>query len=154
MSAWLGSRDPQPRSRDGEVAFLVLSGVLFMLGVGALTCLGAASSLFGGSGWVWPDGSDTIGRTLGGLLTGHPGAGLPPQLQARVPGPAVVYRCVAVTELAALIVSVTAGVVWWRYRRRPMTPAGAWPPEQRPPGSWAGPGCGRHAGSFAPTCTA
>ena len=116
MSAWLGSRDPQPRSREGELALLVLSGVLFMLGVGALTGLGAAAALFGG-GWVWPDGSDTIGRTLGGLLTGHPGAGLPPQLQARVPGPAVVYRCVAVTELAALIVSVTAGVVWWRYRR-------------------------------------
>ena len=34
-----------------------------------------------------------------------------------VPGPAVVAGCVAVTELAALIVSVTAGVVWWRYRR-------------------------------------
>jgi hypothetical protein len=77
-------RDPQPWSRSGEMAFVVLAGVMLLLSLTALGGLGAAGLLFG-DGWVWPHGSDQIGHVLAGLLRGHPGQGLPLPDQARIP---------------------------------------------------------------------
>lgn len=109
-------RDPQPLGRAGEVALVVLAGLLLAIGLAALVGLGTASWAVGG-GWVWPRGSNTIGAVLGGLLTGHPGAGLTPELAARVPEPLAVYVGVAVAELLLAVVGTTAGVLGWRYRR-------------------------------------
>ena len=109
-------RDPQPMGRSGEVALVALAAVLMLLGFAALAGLGAAAALAGG-GWVWPHGTDTVGSVLGGLLTGHPGRGLPPELAARVPGPVAVYSGVAGAELAMVVVATVGGVLFWRYRR-------------------------------------
>lgn len=109
-------RDPQPIGRGGEVALVAVAGVLLMLGLAALAGLGAAAALAGG-GWVWPRGSDAIGAVLGGLLTGQPGHGLPPDLAGRVPGRAAVYSGVAAAELAMLTLAGVAGILFWRYRR-------------------------------------
>lgn len=109
-------RDPQPLGRAGEVALVLLAGAAVLLGVAALAGLGAASALAGG-GWVWPDGTENIGRALAGLLSGHPGRGLPPELAARVPGPAAVYWAVAVSELLMLTLAAGLCVLGWRYRR-------------------------------------
>lgn len=109
-------RDPQPMGRGGEVALVALAGVLMLLGLAALAGLGAASALAGG-GWVWPHGSDSIGAVLGGLLTGHPGQGLPPELAGRVPGRAAVYSGVAAAELVMLALAGAGGVLFWRYHR-------------------------------------
>ncbi len=109
-------RDPQPMSRGAEVALVVLAGVLMLFGLAALAGLGAAAALVGG-GWVWPHGSDTIGAVVGGLLSGHPGAGLPPELADRVPSPAAVYSGVAVAELVMLSLATVGGVLFWRYHR-------------------------------------
>ena len=107
-------RDPQPMGRGGEVALVALAGVLMLLGMAALAGLGVAATLAGG-GWVWPHGSDTIGAVLGGLLTGHPGQGLPPDLAARVPGPVSVYLGVAVAELVMLVLAGVGGLLFWRH---------------------------------------
>ncbi len=109
-------RDPQPMSRGGELALVGLAGVLLLLAVAALAGLGAAARLFGG-GWVWPAGQDSIGQVLGGLLSGQPGRGLPPELQARVPGAGAVYSTIAVVELLTVAAAITAGVTFWRYHR-------------------------------------
>ncbi len=142
-------RDPQPIGRSGEVALVALAAVLMLLGFAALAGLGAAAALAGG-GWVWPHGNDTIGSVLGGLLTGHPGRGLPPELAARVPGPVPVYSGVAVAELAMVVVATAGGVLFWRYHR-PVTPAAGWRPAARPRRCSAGPGCARPAPSSGPT---
>ncbi len=109
-------RDPQPMSRGAEVALVALAGMLMLLGLAALAGLGAAAALVGG-GWVWPHGSDTIGKVLGGLLTGHPGAGLPSELADRVPSPVAVYSGVAAAELVMLSLATVGGVLFWRYHR-------------------------------------
>lgn len=109
-------RDPQPLGRAGEVALVALAGLLLTLSLAALVGLGAASWAVGG-GWVWPRGSDTIGAVLGGLLTGDPGAGLPPELVDRVPGPVAVYTGVAIAEVLLAVVGTTAGLLGWRYHR-------------------------------------
>ena len=103
-------------ARGGEVALVAIAGVLMLLGTAALAGLGVAAALAGG-GWVWPHGSDTIGAVLAGLLGGHPGRGLPPELAARVPGPVAVYLGVAVAELVMLAVAAIAVVLFWRYHR-------------------------------------
>ena len=109
-------RDPQPMSRGGELALVMAAGAMLALALAALLGLGLASAVWG-TGWVWPHGSDTIGAVLGGIMGGHPGAGLPTALQAHVAGRAVVYSAVAGTELLMLTVTGTAGVLFWRYHR-------------------------------------
>ena len=103
-------------ARGGEVALVALAGLLLLLAMAALAGLGGAAALVGG-GWVWPHGSDIIGSVLAGLLTGHPGRGLPPELAARVPGPSAVYSGVAVAELVMLTVAGVVGVLFWHYHR-------------------------------------
>jgi hypothetical protein len=101
-------RDPQPVGRPGELALLVTAGGLVLIAGAALVGLGAASFLFGG-GWVWPPGGRTLNHTLGGMVTGHPGLGLPPRLAARVPSPGVVYAVVATAELLLLMTAILVG---------------------------------------------
>lgn len=116
MSGALGRHDPQPMTQGWEAPALVVAGVAGALGGAALVGLGVAAALFGG-GWVWPGSTDTAVPVLGGLLSGQPGAGLPADLQARVPGPAAVYSCIAIAELIAVTLSITAAVLFCRNRR-------------------------------------
>jgi len=109
-------RDPQPMGRGGEVALVALAGVALLLVLAALVGLGVAAALFGG-GWVWPAGHDTVGAVAGGLLSGHPGAGLPSAAAARVPAPSVVYGCIAVVEVLTVALAALVGVLFWRYHR-------------------------------------
>lgn len=103
-------RDPQPVSRPGELALAALGGVLVVLMLAALTGLGAAAAVFGG-GWVWPPDTASMIATAGGLLSGHPGDGLPAAAAASVPGPAAVYSGVAIAEIVTVVLGVTVGVV-------------------------------------------
>lgn len=109
-------RDPYPWGRPHEIALVVLGGLLICAALAAAAGVGAAGALFG-RGWVWPPDNDHLVRTLGGLLGGHPGQGLPPELAAKLPGPRTVYGCVALAEtlLVAALVAAVIGVV--RYRR-------------------------------------
>ena len=75
---------------------------------------GAASWLFGG-GFTWPHSTLPLLRSIGGLLTGHPGAGLPHADAARVASTALVYLTVAVGELLLLGLSICAAVLGWRH---------------------------------------
>ncbi len=109
-------RDPQPIGRGWELAVVAAGGALIAVALAALAGLGVASALWGG-GWVWPHGTDTVVRVLGGLLHGHPGRGLPPHQLRRVAGPVLVYVCVAVAELVLLTAAVTTAVLAARYRR-------------------------------------
>ena len=109
-------RDPQPMGQGWEVAVAVIGGALLGFGLAALCGLGAASALFG-RGWVWPRGTETIGRVLGGLLTGNPGRGLNPRQAPLVAGSAALYLCVAVCEVAVIAASTVGGVLIARYRR-------------------------------------
>src|SRR5450631_3775379 len=51
---------------------------------------GAASWLTGG-GWLWPRAGAGLTASVGGLLAGHPGAGLAREAAAALPRPWVVY---------------------------------------------------------------
>ena len=65
---------------------------------------------------MWPP-REAWPAAVGGLLTGHPAAGLSTGDAARLPGTAAVYAGVAVAELAALGLLTAGGVGWARYRR-------------------------------------
>jgi len=103
-------RDPQPLGHGWEVAVVAGSGILLAVALAALTGLAAASASFG-NGWVWPRGTVTVVHVLGGLLTGHPGRGLPPAQAARVAGPVAVYAGITVCEAMLGGIAVTAGVL-------------------------------------------
>jgi hypothetical protein len=109
-------RDPQPMTHGWELAVVVLGGAVLGLGLAALSGLGIASALFG-HGWVWPRGTDMAGHVIGGLLTRHPGEGLPVAQAALVPGPGPVYGCIAICELTLIALTVNAAVLVSRYRR-------------------------------------
>jgi len=98
------------------MAFVVVAGAVVVLAWVGAAGLGVASALFG-HGWVLPASSTDLAAVVGGLLTGHPGQGLPAADAARVPGPGAVYGCVLAAELAALLVAGTVGVLVGRYRR-------------------------------------
>jgi hypothetical protein len=115
-SPYQRNRDRQPIGRGGEIALVALILIVFSLALAALAGLGFAAALVGG-GWVWPHGSQTIGHVVGGLLTGHHGNGLPPQLARRVPGAGAVYVCVIAAELLLITLASGGGVVYARYRR-------------------------------------
>ena len=109
-------RDPQPMSQGWEAAVAAIAAAVLGLGLAALAGLGVAARLFGG-GWVWPHGTDTIGHVLDGVLSGHPGRGLPSAELRLVPGPGPVYGCIAVCELLLIAAAITAAVVFVRYHR-------------------------------------
>ena len=95
---------------------MAAGGALIAVVLAALAGLGVASALWGG-GWVWPHGTDTVMRVLGGLLHGHPGRGLSPDQLRQVAGPVPVYACVAAVELVVLITAVITAVLISRYLR-------------------------------------
>src|SRR6478672_4219770 len=101
--------------RAGELALLIGFGAVMLIGFGALVGLGLAGLVFGG-GWVWPSNA-ALHHTLGGLLAGHPGRGLPPSLARRIPGPHLAYLGVALAEFAFLLSAVEIGRVVARYVR-------------------------------------
>jgi hypothetical protein len=109
-------RDPQPLGRGGETALVALCAVLLAAALAALAGLGTACLVAGG-GWVWPHGSATISRVLGGILSGHPGHGLPTTLANRVPGRIAVYSGVALAELLLAVLAATGGVLFTRWHR-------------------------------------
>ena len=102
--------------RAGETALVVVCAVLLAVSLAALAGFGLACLVAGG-GWVWPHGSNLDMRVLGGLASGHPGRGLPPQLAARVPAAAAVYTGVAVAELGLLALTGAGWMVFARYYR-------------------------------------
>lgn len=103
-------------ARGGEIALLVVFGVLLAVGLAALTGVALAAAMFG-KGWVWPHGTETIAAVFGGLLKGHPGRGLTHAQMLMVPSPVAVYSCIAICELALIAMSVLGAVVLLRYRR-------------------------------------
>jgi hypothetical protein len=107
-------REPNIVSEGWEIPLLVVTGLAVMLAVAGLLGLALASALFG-HGWVWP-ASDAIARTVGGLLAGQPGRGLPPDVRSAVPSAHAVYGCVAATELVAVAVATSVGVMYARNR--------------------------------------
>jgi hypothetical protein len=109
-------RDPQPISRGWELAVVAVGGALIAVALAALVGLGLGSALWGG-GWVWPLGTETVTHVLGGLLSGDPGRGLPPDQLRQVAEPLQVYTCVAVAELVLLTVAVITAVLAARHRR-------------------------------------
>jgi hypothetical protein len=109
-------RDPQPLGRAGETALVAVCAVLVAVSLAALAGLGAACVVAGG-GWVWPHGGSTITHTLGGLLSGRPGRGLPAVLARRVPGRVAVYSGVVAAELLLAALAVAGGVAFTRWHR-------------------------------------
>jgi len=105
-------RDPQPLARGGEVALICLGGVLLLLGAAALAGMGLAAAVAGG-GWFWPrGGTPVLGRALAGLLSGHPGDGLPTGQAGLLPAPTATYLGVGCTEaLTALLLAGMAVLV-------------------------------------------
>ncbi|WP_233488948.1 conjugal transfer protein [Blastococcus sp. TF02-09] len=95
---------------------MAAGGTLIAVALAALAGLGIASALWGG-GWVWPHGTDTVVRVLGGLLHGHPGRGLPPDQLRQVAGPVPAYACIAAAELVLVSGALTTAVLAVRYRR-------------------------------------
>jgi hypothetical protein len=109
-------RDPQLIGRGWELAVVAAGGALIAVALAALSGLGLASALWGG-GWVWPHGTDTLTHVLGGLLSGHPGRGLPPDQLRQVAEPVPVYACIAAAELVLLIGAGKITVLAARYWR-------------------------------------
>jgi len=109
-------RDPQPLARGGEVALICLGGVLLLLGAAALTGMGLAAAVAGG-GWFWPrGGTPVLGRVLAGLLSGHPGQGLPAAQAGLLPPPTATYLGVGCTEALTVLLLAGMAVLVVRYR--------------------------------------
>src|SRR5690349_5612879 len=108
-------RDPQPLTRQGELALVVIAGIVYGLTWVAMCGLAFSSAVFGG-GWFVPAGEDIV-AVMAGLLSGHPGRGLPLDLAARLPNPVAVYACVVGLELLAVAAGIAGAVLVARYRR-------------------------------------
>lgn len=102
-------RDPTPMTQGWEITIVGIGLGLFLLVLAALSGIGVAAALFSG-GWVWPHGTDTIAHTLGGLLSGHLGRGLPTAEAHRLAGPAATWLCVVACELIVIVGGVAAGI--------------------------------------------
>jgi hypothetical protein len=107
--------EPSNVNAGWEPVVFVLAAVAAVVAIAALLGLAGASALWG-HGWVWPKGP-AVEKTLGGLLTAHPGRGLPPAEAAKVPGAHLVYGCVAAAEVVTLGLAAAAGLSYTRNRR-------------------------------------
>ena len=107
--------DPTVTATGAQLTVFTLAGATLLLVVGALAGLAGAAALFG-HGFVWPR-ADHVQPVLRGLLTGHPGRGLPAGQAAKVPAAHQVYGCVAVAEALLLTAAGYTAAVWARNRR-------------------------------------
>ena len=112
MPAQRSRSDVQPISWElpvaGAAVWLALLLLLIPAGRGAATWLV-------GRGFCWPQGSQALLHSVGGLLTGDTGAGLSgAQASSVAPAPLIVLT-VSVGELLLIAASVAAAVAWWRH---------------------------------------
>ena len=98
------SRRTNPYPFTWEIPAALTVGVLFLLLIGAQTGRSVAN-LLAGSGWVFVDRSGLF-TSLGGIATGHPGAGLP--TLAHPASNNLMWGCIAAAELAVVISCVIA----------------------------------------------
>lgn len=109
-------RDPTPLGQGWELPVVLLGAAVIAAALAALAGMGAAAAV-AGAGWVWPAGTPAMLHTLAGLLTGHPGRGLPPAAAGRLPGPGWVYAGAGTSEALLLVVAVAAGTLTHRHWR-------------------------------------
>lgn len=108
-------RDPYPWTWEPPV--LAITVVLLALTVGIQLGRMLANLLAGG-GWTWPDTHTTVGfssplassfwTSLPDVLAGRAGAGLARPRPDDVAGPALVWICLAVVEVALIVALVWA----------------------------------------------
>jgi type IV secretion system protein VirD4 len=105
----IGRRRPDPLPWGWEVP---AAGVLawLCLDAGALLAAQAAASWVSGHRWLWPD-SARLFPALGGLITGHVGAGL--DAPDGLPSPVLVAVLAVVFQVALLVVAGWAGWRFW-----------------------------------------
>ncbi len=105
----IGRRRPDPLPWGWEVP---AAGVLawLCLAAGALLAAQAAASWVSGHRWLWPD-SARLFPALGGLITGHVGAGL--DAPDGLPSPVLVAVLAVVFQVALLVVAGWAGWRFW-----------------------------------------
>jgi type IV secretion system protein VirD4 len=75
---------------------------------------GCAGWLFGG-GWMWSHGSGALRRSIGGMLTGQPNAGLTAAEAGQLPASWATYALVFFVEVLLLVATVWMGTLWWQY---------------------------------------
>lgn len=87
--------------------FVLLAVAIVPAGQGAASwvCCGA----FG-----WPRGLGSLLRSVGGLLTGHPGRALAPPAAQLAPTP-FIYFVIAAGELVLTAGAAWVTVLWWRH---------------------------------------
>jgi len=103
----IGRRQPDPLPLTWEVPAGLALTWLCLAGAGLLAGQ-ATAGLLTGRGWLWPDSPHLL-PAVGGLLTGHVGAGV----SATPPAPWLVYVLIGVCQLLLLAVSVWAAVRFW-----------------------------------------
>jgi len=112
MTARRSRADVQPITWEipaaGAASWLSLAMVLFPAGQGA------AGWLSGGS-FVWPRGSAGLMQSIGGLLGGRPGRGLPAAEAAQLPAAAWIYLLIGLGEVLLTAATVWLVVLWWRH---------------------------------------
>jgi len=105
----IGRRRPDPTPWGWEVPTAGLLAWLCVAAAGLLAAQAAAACLTG-HGWLWPD-SPHLFPALGGLLTGHVGAGV--DAPDGLPAPLLVVVAAVVLELVLLLVTVWAARWFW-----------------------------------------
>lgn len=75
----------------------------------------AAAGMLFGRGWAWPQGTNELLASPGGLISGHPGRGLTAAQAALIPAAGAVYLLIVVGELLLVAAAVYAVVLWWRH---------------------------------------
>src|SRR5690348_7566973 len=105
----IGRRRPDPIRWGWEVP---TAGLLAWLSVAAATLLAAqgVAAWLTGHGWLWPD-SPRLFPAVGGLLTGHVGAGI--EAPAGLPSPVLVVIVAVILELVLLAATVWAARWFW-----------------------------------------
>lgn len=90
----------------GAMTWLMAAALLLPAG------RGAAAWAFGGA-WVWPQGTQALLASIGGLATGHQTAGLDTAQSGAVPATSLVYTAITLGELLLVAATVVAVRMWW-----------------------------------------